>query len=90
MTNLTPAGGERFSSGWGSAIALIGVSVGLANVWRFPYMAGQYGGGAFVLLYLVMVALLGAPALIAEWSLGRMTRGGPGTAFRDKIGRAHV
>lgn len=82
MTNLTPGGGERFSSGWGSAMALIGVSVGLANVWRFPYMAGQYGGGAFVLLYLVMVVLLGAPALIAEWSLGRMTRGGPGTAFR--------
>ena len=73
---------ERFSTGFGSAMALIGVSVGLANVWRFPYMAGEYGGGAFVALYLLLVGLLGAPALIAEWSLGRLSRGGPGTAFR--------
>lgn len=66
-------------------MALIGVAVGLANVWRFPYMAGQYGGGAFVAIYLAFVLLLGAPALIAEWSLGRLTRAGPGGAF-TKIG----
>ncbi len=72
---------ERFGTRFGSAMALIGVAVGLANIWRFPYMAGQYGGGAFVLLYLVFVLLLGAPALIGEWSLGRLTRAGPGGAF---------
>lgn len=82
MNQQTPGGGERFATAFGTAMALIGVSVGLANVWRFPYMAGQYGGGAFVLIYLILVLLLGAPALIAEWSLGRLTRGGPGTAFR--------
>ena len=76
---------ERFSTRFGSAMALIGVAVGLANVWRFPYMAGQYGGGAFVAIYLAFVLLLGAPALIAEWSLGRLTRSGPGGAFH-KIG----
>ena len=73
--------GERFGTRFGSAMALIGVAVGLANIWRFPYMAGQYGGGAFVLIYLVFVAALGAPALIGEWSLGRLTRAGPGGAF---------
>ena len=73
--------GERFGTRFGSAMALIGVAVGLANVWRFPYMAGQYGGGAFVAVYLAFVLLLGAPAVIAEWSLGRLTRAGPGGAF---------
>lgn len=76
---------ERFGTRFGSAMALIGVAVGLANIWRFPYMAGQYGGGAFVLIYLAFVLLLGAPALIGEWSLGRLTRAGPGGAF-TKIG----
>ena len=76
---------DRFATRFGSAMALIGVSVGLANVWRFPYMAGQYGGGAFVLIYLGFVLALGVPALIGEWSLGRMTRAGPGGAF-TKIG----
>ncbi len=73
---------DRFQTTFGSRMALIGVAVGLANVWRFPYMAGNYGGGAFVLAYLVFVIALGAPALIAEWSLGRLTRSGPAAAFR--------
>ncbi len=73
---------DRFRTSFGSRMALIGVAVGLANVWRFPYMAGQYGGGAFVLAYLVFVIALGAPALIGEWSLGRLTRSGPAGAFR--------
>jgi len=73
--------GERFGTRFGTAMTLIGVAVGLANVWRFPYMAGQYGGGAFVAIYVAFVLLLGAPALIAEWSLGRLTRAGPGGAF---------
>ncbi len=62
-------------------MALIGVAVGLANVWRFPYMAGKYGGAAFVLLYLVFAFLFGIPAIMAEWTLGRMTRQGPAGAF---------
>ena len=73
--------GERFGTRFGTAMTLIGVAVGLANIWRFPYMAGQYGGGAFVAIYVAFVLLLGAPALIAEWSLGRLTRAGPGGAF---------
>ncbi len=77
-----PTEATRFATRFGTAMTLLGVAVGLANIWRFPYMAGQYGGGAFVLVYLAFVVLLGAPALIAEWSLGRLTRAGPGGAFR--------
>ena len=72
---------ELFSSRWGSIFALLGVAIGLGNVWRFPYMMGLYGGGAFLLIYLVVVVVVGVPALMAEFALGRSTRQGPLTAF---------
>lgn len=72
---------ETFSSRFGSLMALIGVAVGLANVWRFPYMAGSYGGAAFVGLYMFFGVILGIPAVMAEWTLGRHTRQGPAGAF---------
>jgi NSS family neurotransmitter:Na+ symporter len=60
---------------------MVGVAVGLGNVWRFPYMVGKFGGAAFVLLYLVFALGIGLPALMAEWSLGRHTRRGTVGAF---------
>ncbi|HLE71488.1 MAG TPA: sodium-dependent transporter [Vicinamibacteria bacterium] len=72
---------ETFGSRFGSLMVLIGVAVGLANVWRFPYLAGKHGGAAFVLLYVVLNFLLGIPAIMAEWTLGRLTRKGPAGAF---------
>ncbi len=57
---------ETFGSQFGSVMALMGVAVGLANVWRFPYMAGSYGGAAFVLLYIFFGIVLGIPAVMAE------------------------
>lgn len=74
-------GRETFGSRFGSLMALLGVAVGLANVWRFPYMAGRYGGAVFVALYVIFGILLGIPAVMAEWSLGRLTRQGPAGAF---------
>ena len=74
---------ELFSSRWGTTFALLGVAVGLGNVWRFPYMMGLFGGGAFLLIYLVVVAMFGVPALMAELALGRSTRKGPLTAFTE-------
>lgn len=75
--------GERatFGTRLGTILTLVGVAIGLGNVWRFPYMAGRFGGAVFVLLYLVFVAAIGVPALMAEWSLGRRTRRGPVGAF---------
>ncbi|MCK5650878.1 MAG: sodium-dependent transporter, partial [Gemmatimonadetes bacterium] len=67
---------ETFASRLGMVATMIGVAVGLGNVWRFPYMVGRYGGAAFVALYLLFALLIGIPALMAEWSLGRHTRTG--------------
>lgn len=60
---------------------MIGVAVGLGNVWRFPYMVGRNGGAAFVVVYVVVVVVVGIPALMTEWTLGRHTRRGPVGAF---------
>ncbi len=77
-----PASGRpKFTTGFGVLMALIGVAVGLGNVWRFPYMAAAFGGGAFLLLYLVILGAFGIPALLAELTLGRLTRRGPVGAF---------
>jgi NSS family neurotransmitter:Na+ symporter len=62
-------------------MTMIGVAVGLGNVWRFPYMVGKFGGAPFVLFYVAMVLLVGIPAMVAEWTLGRYTRRGPVGAF---------
>ncbi len=64
-------------------LAAIGFTVGPGNIWRFPYLAGQHGGGAFVLLYLLAVAAVAVPILIAELMVGRRGRG----AARWRSGR---
>lgn len=74
-------GRETFTSVWGMVLALLGVSIGLGNFWRFPYMMGIFGGGAFLVVYLVVVVLVGVPAMLAELTLGRATRRGPVGAF---------
>ena len=72
---------ETFTSRFGLVMTMIGVAVGLGNVWRFPYMVGKFGGASFVAIYILAVVLLGIPALMAEWTLGRHTRLGPLGAF---------
>ncbi|MCH8321984.1 MAG: sodium-dependent transporter [Proteobacteria bacterium] len=62
---------EQWSSKWGFLMAAIGGAVGLGNIWRFPYMTGENGGGAFVLIYLVAVVFVAIPILIAELQLGK-------------------
>ena len=59
---------------WGSRLTFIlaatGTAVGLGNIWKFPYMVGESGGAAFVFVYLICVALIGLPMLVAEWLVG--------------------
>lgn len=66
---------------WGSRVgfimAAVGSAVGLGNIWKFPYMVGESGGSAFVLAYLVCIALIGFPILIAEWMIGRRGQRNP-------------
>jgi hypothetical protein len=72
---------ETFTSRFGTLMTMIGVAVGLGNVWRFPYMVGKFGGAAFVVLYIIISLAIGVPGLMAEWALGRHTRRGPVGAF---------
>jgi NSS family neurotransmitter:Na+ symporter len=62
-------------------MTIVGVSIGLGHVWRFPYMVGKFGGAAFVLFYTVVSIVIGVPALMTEFALGRHTRRGPVGAF---------
>ena len=72
---------ETFATRFGVVMTMMGVAVGLGDVWRFPYMVGRFGGTAFVLFYVLIVAVVGVPALMAEWVLGRHTRRGSVGAF---------
>jgi NSS family neurotransmitter:Na+ symporter len=62
---------DTWSSRFGFIMAAIGSSVGLGNFWRFPYTAGEEGGGAFIMIYLFCVLLIGLPLLMAEYAMGR-------------------
>ena len=62
---------ENWSSRSVFLLAAIGAAVGLGNIWRFPYMAGTNGGGAFVIIYLAAVVLIAIPVLIAETMIGK-------------------
>jgi len=77
---------EIFSSRITTILTMVGVAVGLGNVWRFPYMMGQNGGSAFLVVYLVFVLVFAIPAITAEWSLGRFTRHGPIGAMERAFG----
>ena len=76
---------ETFTSRFGLLMTMIGVAVGLGNIWRFPYMVGKFGGITFVIVYVCFIFLVGIPALMAEWTLGRYTQRGTMGAF-DKGG----
>ncbi|SDG50255.1 neurotransmitter:Na+ symporter, NSS family [Onishia taeanensis] len=67
---------------WGFILAATGSAVGLGNIWKFPYMTGEYGGGAFVLVYLACILAVGIPVMMIEIGLGRRGRGSPIDAIR--------
>lgn len=72
---------ETWSSRWTFLMATVGGAVGLGNLWRFPYIAGENGGGAFVVVYLAIVLVIGIPLVMAELALGRRGRGSPVAAM---------
>ena len=82
---------NRWSSRWLFVLAAAGSAVGLGNIWKFPYIAGENGGGAFVLIYLVCIALVGIPIMISEVLMGREGRSSPIHTMRilaKKAGRS--
>ena len=73
---------EQWGSKIGFILAAAGSAIGLGNIWKFPYLAGENGGGAFVLVYLICVLVLGLPIMIAEIVIGRHTEKDPVGAFK--------
>lgn len=72
---------EKFSSRLGFILISAGCAIGIGNVWRFPYITGQYGGAAFVLLYLLFLVILGLPIMVMEFSVGRASRQSAARSF---------
>ncbi len=76
---------EEWATRTGFILATIGAAVGLGNIWRFSYIAGENGGGVFLLVYLVFVFVIGLPLVIAEMALGRRGQGDAVTAFETAL-----
>ncbi len=79
---------EQWSSWRGFLLAAIGFSVGLGNIWRFPYVAGENGGSAFVIIYLVCAFVIGLPLLVSEFAIGRLGRLDPPGCYRVVASRS--
>ena len=75
---------EKFGSRLGFILISAGCAIGLGNVWRFPYITGQYGGAAFVLIYLFFLLTLGLPIMVMEFSVGRASQASIALSF-DKL-----
>ncbi|WP_069384782.1 sodium-dependent transporter [Halomonas caseinilytica] len=73
----------NWSSRLAFVLAAVGSTVGLGNIWKFPYMVGESGGAAFVLVYLLCIAFIGLPILVAEWLIGRRGQNNPANAMTD-------
>ncbi|MBB3229639.1 sodium-dependent transporter [Halomonas stenophila] len=73
---------------WGFVLAATGSAVGLGNIWKFPYITGEYGGGAFVLVYLACILAVGVPVMMTEIAFGRRGRGSPIDAIRRVAGES--
>ena len=78
---------EHFASRIGFILVAAGCAIGLGNVWRFPYIVGQYGGAAFVLLYLLFLVVFALPILVMEFAVGRASQKGVARSF-DELERA--
>ena len=74
---------NSFTGSLGFVLAAAGSAVGLGNIWRFPYLAAKYGGGIFLIIYIVLALTFGYTMIVAETAIGRMTRKSPVGAFKS-------
>ena len=77
---------DGFGSRFGALVAMAGSAVGLGNLWRFPYLVGENGGAAFIIVYLIMIVLLCLPIFVSEFVIGRRSQKNAFSAFRDLSG----
>jgi len=81
MADASSGGREQFASRLGFILISAGCAIGLGNIWRFPYITGEYGGAAFVIMYLVFLVILGLPVMVMEFSVGRASQKSAAKAF---------
>ena len=74
---------DSFGSKIGAVLVAAGSAIGLGSIWRFPYMTGENGGGAFLLVYLLSVVIVGIPVMLAEFAIGTHTRKSPVRAYNS-------
>lgn len=74
---------ERLGSRLGFILLSAGCAIGIGNVWKFPYMVGQYGGGIFVLIYLFFLVVMGVPVMTMEFAMGRASRKSPTKLYQE-------
>lgn len=79
---------EHWAKQWGFIWVMAGSAIGLGNIWRFPYLVGKYGGGAFLLLYVICLAVFGLPMLLSELAIGRAAQANPVDAL-GKLSKAN-
>jgi NSS family neurotransmitter:Na+ symporter len=82
MSKIESEERDNFSSKFGVVAAVAGSAVGLGNIWRFPYIAGENGGAAFLFVYLIIIIFIGIPVMTSEFVIGRIARRNPYGAFR--------
>ena len=80
---------EKLGSRFGFILVSAGCAVGMGNVWRFPYITGQYGGGAFVVLYIISIIILGVAPMVMEFAVGRAGRHDIATSFKILEKKGH-
>lgn len=83
QANSKKGGATRWSNRFAYILAATGAAVGLGNIWKFPYITGENGGGAFVLVYLVCILLIGIPVMMAEVAIGKYGRRTPGKSTSE-------
>lgn len=86
LSDMTQIERASFGSKLGVILATAGSAVGLGNVWRFPYMAGEYGGAAFIFIYIGCVLLFGIPCMVSEFIIGRHAASNTARAYRSLSG----
>ena len=74
---------ERLGSRLGFILLSAGCAIGIGNVWKFPYITGQYGGGMFVLIYLLFLLIMGVPAMTIEFAVGRAAQKSPAKIYNE-------
>ena len=78
---------EQFTSRWGLILSVIGIAVGTGNIWRFPRIAADNGGGSFLIPWVIFLFLWSIPLIMSEFALGKLTRYGTIGSFAIVIGK---